>query len=406
METVKFKNGVTLIMEKFYNIRSVAMGVFVKNGSLNELPEENGISHFIEHMLFKGTENRSAADIAVEMDSAGGDLNAYTTKEYTCYYTRVPDNYFERSLDILADMYFNPAFSADEIEKERGVIDEEIDMYEDSPDDLVHEKLQNAVWRGTSLGRPVLGTHKTIAQFDRDILKNYMKNNYCSDNTVISVAGNIDYEYTAKTVEKYFGNFTEKRKRLPEKNDNIYTPSVVSCRKEIEQQHICLGFRSIPYTRDERYIVSVMNTIIGGGMSSLLFQNIREKRGLAYSIYSYTESYADSALFCVYSGCNKDSTETVKNAVLDELYGFAEKFDDEEKLKNAKQQRINGFLMGLENTSGVMTSLGRAMLLRGCVIGNEQAVEEIEKINIDMLRSAAGRIFIKGTESISVVGMI
>ena len=192
MKTVRFENGITLVMEKFFNIRSISMGIYVKNGSVNEAPAENGISHFIEHMLFKGTYTRSAREIAAEMDKAGGALNAYTTKEYTGYYTRVLDTYFDTAFDILADMYFNSAFAADEIKRECGVIHEEIDMYADTPDDLVHENLENAIWQGSSLGQPVLGTHETIAAFDTDTLKNYMQSHYCADNTVISIAGNID----------------------------------------------------------------------------------------------------------------------------------------------------------------------------------------------------------------------
>lgn len=404
MEKVVFKNGLTLVMEKFYNIRSTAIGVFVKNGSLNESPEENGISHFLEHMVFKGTQNRSAMDIAVEMDRAGGQLNAYTTKEYTCFYTRVLDDNFDLALDILADMYFNSAFEQSEIEKERSVIDEEIDMYDDTPDDLVHENLQNAVWKGTSLGRPVLGTHETIKGFDTAVLKDYMNKNYCADNTVISIAGNIDYDKAAAAVESYFGLFERKRVLVPEKNDNIYIPSVSDCRRDIEQQHLCVAFKGVSQHSSDSYTMTLLNTIIGGSMSSLLFQNIREKMGLAYSIYSYHSVYADSGLFTVYAGLNRENTDIVKNAILDELFGFAEKFNDEERVANAKQQIINNYLMSLENTSSVMSAKGRAMLIKGRVNTNEEAVRVINDISLDMLRALAAKIFVRGSESLSLVG--
>ncbi len=404
METVKFENGLILVMEKFFNIRSVSAGIYVKNGSLNESEEENGISHFIEHLLFKGTTSRSAKDIAVEMDRAGGQLNAYTTKEYTCYYAKVLDSYFENAFDVLADMYFNSKFDDNDIIREKSVIDEEIDMYEDTPDDLVHENLQNAVWRGTSLGRPVLGTHKTIAGFNSDSFKNYMKKHYRPDNTVISIAGNIDYDKTAEFVKKYFGGYQRKNDTALPENDNIYIPSFVTCKKEIEQQHICVAFKSVSQHSEDNYTMALLNTILGGSMSSVLFQRIREEMGLAYSIYSYNSIYANSGLFTVYAGFNRENLENVKNGILNELCGFAEKFNDETAVKDAKQQLINNFLLGLENTSTVMGSLGRTMLIKGRVNSREETVSKIENIDISAIKELAGRLFIKGIESISIVG--
>ena len=404
METVKFKNGVTLVTEKFYNIRSVAAGIYVKNGSLNETAQQNGISHFIEHMLFKGTKNRSARQLAIEMDRAGGQLNAYTTKEYTCFYTKVLDDCFENAFDILADMYFNSVFDENEIRRERGVIDEEIDMYEDTPDDLVHDNLQNAVWRGTGLGRTVLGTHESISHFTHDTFTDYMQKNYRPDNTVISVAGNIDHEAVAKLAEKYFGAYYRENTAEKIKNDNIYMPSVVTCKKEIEQQHICIAFRGVSQHSADIQTMTLLNTILGGSMSSLLFQKVREEQGLAYSIYSYHSVYADSGLFSVYAGFNRENHDSVKKTVFDVLYGFSSGFDDEAAVKDAKQQLINNYLMGLENTSTVMGANGRAMLIKGRVNTREEAVAKIQGISIGMLKDLAGRIFLEGSESISVVG--
>ncbi|MBQ9518450.1 MAG: insulinase family protein [Firmicutes bacterium] len=404
MEKVVFENGLTLVMEKFYNIRSVSAGIYVKNGSLNETAEENGISHFIEHLLFKGTQNRSARDIAVEMDRAGGQLNAYTTKEYTCYYAKILDSYFENAFDVLADMYFNSKFDDAEIVRERGVIDEEIDMYEDTPDDLVHENLQNAVWKGTSLGRPVLGTHNTIANFNSETFKNYMNKNYRPDNTVVSVTGNIDFDKVTELVKKYFGTYKRENTLILPENNNIYIPSVVNCKKEIEQQHICVAFKGISQHSKDSYTMTLLNTILGGSMSSLLFQRIREEKGLAYSIYSYHSVYANSGLFTVYAGFNRENLDKVKQGVLNELFGFADGFNDQNALKNAKQQVINNFLLGLENTSTVMGSIGRTMLIKGRVNTREETVAKIENITMDMVKELAARVFVNGTESISIVG--
>lgn len=404
MKTVKFDNGLTLVMKKFYNIRSVSAGIYVKNGSLNESAEENGISHFIEHMLFKGTANRSAKDIAVEMDRAGGQLNAYTTKEYTCYYTKILDSYFENAFDVLADMYFNAKFDENEIIREKSVIDEEIDMYEDTPDDLVHENLQNAVWRGTSLGRPVLGTHDTIDKFTTETFKKYMQAHYRPDNTVVAVTGNIEYDSVEKLVKKYFGSYQRQNTEAPYKNDNIYIPSFVACKKEIEQQHICIAFKGVSQHSRDNYTMSLLNTILGGSMSSILFQRIREEKGLAYSIYSFHSAYADSGLFTVYAGFNRENLESVKSGILNELCAFADSFNDENAARDAKQQLINNFLLGLENTSTVMGTLGRTMLIKGRVNTPEQTVNNIERIDINMLKELAARVFVKGEESISVVG--
>ena len=404
MEKVILKNGITLVMEKFYNIRSISAGIFVKNGSLDENENESGISHFIEHMLFKGTDNRSAKALAVEMDRAGGQLNAYTTKEYTCFYTKVLDSHFENAFDILADMYFNSAFDENEIRREKSVIDEEIDMYEDTPDDLVHENLQNAVWAGTSLGRPVLGTHESISHFTHDTFIDYMNKHYRPDNTVISIAGNIDCDKTAKLAEKYFGSYERKNTTKPIKNDNIYIPSAVNCKKEIEQQHICIGFRGVSQHSKDNYTMTLLNTILGGSMSSLLFQKVREEQGLAYSIYSYHPVYANSGLFTVYAGFNRENLQKVKESILNELCDFSSSFNDEQVLNDAKQQIINNYLLGLENTSTVSAANGRAMLIKGRVNSREEAVKNIENISMDMVKELAGRIFVKGGESISVVG--
>ncbi len=404
MEKVRFENGITLVMEKFYNIRSIAAGIYVKNGSVNETAAENGISHFIEHMLFKGTENRSARGIAAEMDRAGGALNAYTTKEFTCYYTRVLDTYFDNAFDILADMYFNSAFAQDEIERERGVINEEIDMYADTPDDLVHENLENAVWEGSSLGQPVLGTHDTIAAFDTKTLKDYMKKHYCADNTVISIAGNIDYEKTEALVRRYFGGLETRSVTLPTPSGEIYKPAVVTCSKDIEQQHMCIAFKGITRFDSDIYTMPVLNTILGGSMSSLLFQHIREEKGLAYSIYSVHSPYENTGLFTVYAGFGRDKTDIVKETILNELFTFADTFGDEDLLNGAKQQLINGFLMSLENTSQVMGATGRSMLLRGKVNSREEAIKVIENVTMDKVKALAKRVFVPETESISIVG--
>ncbi|MBR5468141.1 MAG: insulinase family protein, partial [Firmicutes bacterium] len=304
-------NGVKVVLEEIPYVRSVSFGIWVNNGSVNEDKALNGVSHYIEHMMFKGTKNRSARQIAEEMDEVGGQINAYTTKEYTCYHTRTLDKHFDIALSVLSDMFLNSRFDENDIKRERNVIVEEINMYDDAPEELVHDIMQAEVWKNDSIGMPILGTVDTISTFDSEKIKAYFKNHYRNDNTVISVVGYFNEDEMLEKLEKAFGGWvTEKREdtiKLPVE----YHTCVKAVEKDTEQLHICLAFPSGERDHPKKYAYAVFNAIFGGGMSSMLFQKVREDNGLTYSIYSYLSAYKDCGLFMIYAVMNPNQTETV-----------------------------------------------------------------------------------------------
>lgn len=402
MKKIVLKNGVTVVIEEMTGIRSVAFGFFVKNGSRNELLKENGISHFIEHMLFKGTKNRTATEIATEIDMAGGQLNAYTTKEYTCYYTRVLDESFEKAFEILSDMYFNSLFDDEEIKKELSVIIEEINMYEDTPDDLVYEQLQLEIWKNNSLGRAILGTKESIARFTHNDFLNYMEEHYTPENTVISVAGNVSVEKVTEVVEKYFSHWENKRK-MPLIEAPIYVPCNILREKDIEQEHICISYPGLSNTDDDFLTLSVLNTVVGGGMSSILFQKIREEMGLAYTVYSYNSGFFDTGLFTVYMGLNPENGKRAVETVRQELNELKNGNFSQEMVEKSKLQLKNNYLLSLESTSSVMSNMGRSQLLKNNVLTTEQLINKVDLITKERVTALAKRIFDTEKESISIV---
>lgn len=402
MKSIVLNNGVTIVVEEMTGIRSVAVGFFVKNGSGNETEKENGISHFIEHMLFKGTKNRTATEIATEIDMAGGQLNAYTTKEYTCYYTRVLDNSFEKAFEILSDMYFNSLFDEEEIKKERSVIIEEINMYEDTPDDLVYEQLQLEIWKNHPLGRAILGTKESISQFTHDDFINYMEKHYTPKNTVISVAGNVTVDKVRAVAEKYFSGWSN-AEAVFKPEPPVYVPCNICRKKDIEQEHICISYQGLANTDDDFLTLSVLNTIVGGGMSSLLFQKIREEMGLAYTVYSYNSGFSDTGLFTVYMGLNPENGKRAIKAVKDELEKLKQGDFSAEMVEKSKLQLKNNYLLSLESTSSVMSTIGRTQLLKNNVPTTEELIKKVDLINKDKVVRLAQKIFDNNKESISIV---
>lgn len=403
-EICKLKNGVTLVLEKMPYVRSIAFGIYVKNGSRNENEENNGISHFIEHMLFKGTENRKAKDIADEMDAIGGQVNAYTSKEHTCYYTRTLDTHFDIAIDVLADIFFNSLFDDEEIQKERKVIIEEINMYEDTPDDLVYDNLQYNIWKNNPLRLPVLGTVDSISSFKHDTFKNYFKNNYRTDNTVIAVAGSFDTSEIIKTIEKYFGNWNSQNDIVNNIIKPEYNISIIKKDKDIEQIHMCMAFPSIPLGSDESYTLSAMNAVLGGGMSSRLFQRIREQNGLAYSVYSYNSSYVDTGALNIYAALNPSQLNDVINLIFDELDNF--KNNDIVELEKTKEQIKSNLLLSLESTASRMSNIGRPQVLLNRILTPDELITKIDNITHDKMKDLINKIFDFDKASISVVGRV
>ncbi|MCL2225470.1 MAG: insulinase family protein [Defluviitaleaceae bacterium] len=399
----ELSNGLRVVMEAIPFVRSVSFGVWVRNGSRNETPENNGISHFIEHMLFKGTEKRTAMDIADVMDAVGGQLNAFTSKEYTCYFTRTLDTHFDVALDVLSDMFFNSKFDQGEVDKERGVILEEISMYEDTPEDLAVDLLQWKTFPGNPLGMSILGTAESIGSFTSEGFRDFMKARYSPKNVVIAIAGNIDEAEVLEKVTAAFGSYSGAPDIFEEK-DAIYVPGFSMREKDIEQVHLCMGFPGIKSGVDESYALAAVNTILGGGMSSRLFQTIREKHGLVYSVYSYNANYWDTGIFLVYAALNPDNVYEVLNLISQEVRGMITNKITNEQLSKAKEQLKSNFLLSLENAASRMNSIGRTLLMLNKTITPDELVEKIDAIDLDSYVAICDRIFRMEQMSLSLVG--
>lgn len=396
-------NGITVVTENMSNVRSVSFGVFVRNGSRYECAENNGISHFIEHMLFKGTEKRSAKDIAGEMDAIGGQLNAYTTKEYTCYYARVLDSHFDIAFDIISDMFFNSKFDDNDIEREAGVIFEEISMYEDAPDDVVFDRLQHNIWRGNPLGMPVLGTRENISKFNGDFLRNYFNKNYCSDDTVIAIAGNFDKQKVKERIEEYFASFSRKTDRKPVLEPQ-YNKSFVKIEKDIEQIHLVGAFNSLKLDDDASYAMSVLNTVFGGGMSSRLFQRIREQNGLAYTVCSFSTAYTDTGLFNIYAGMKPAQLNRVYSLISDEIKRIKNEKLKAEDIAKTKEQIKSSYMLSLESTSSRMSSIGRLMVLLNKFLTPEELLQKVDAVDAELVNSLIEKVFDMDNISLCIVG--
>ena len=403
-EKTVLENGLTVVFEKIEYVRSVSFGIYVKNGSRNENGANNGISHFIEHELFKGTQKRSAKDIAEEMDEIGGQLNAYTTKEYTCYYAKVLDTQTENAIDIIADMFFNSRFDDCDIEKERKVITEEINMYEDSPEDLVYEILQNEIWKENSLGMPILGTVNTIANINGKNIKEYVKENYRADNTVIAVCGCYDRDEMLGYIEKYFGRFKGGNAKKTENKPVIYRKAIVKQEKDIEQLHLCMVSPGVKLGTDENYTLSVINNVFGASMSSMLFQKIREEHGLAYSVYSFGNSFSDTGLFGIYAGLGAEQINDVYSLIYECIEEIKKNGISEKQLRKSREQIKSNYIMGLESTSSRMGMMGRGQLLLGRVLEDDAVLKKIDMVDKERTDKMIKEIFDTDKMSISVVG--
>lgn len=361
--TYTCQNGLRIVSEHIPHFRSVAVGVFVNTGSRDECPEENGITHFIEHLLFKGTEKRSAKDIAREFDRIGGDLNAYTSKEYTCYYAKVLDHHAPLAVEVLADMFFNSVMDPVEIDKERLVVKEEISMTEDMADDDVHEQLWRVMYPDNAIGAPILGTVETLDRFSRQQILDYMERHYTPSNTVISVAGHIDGKLLSQ-IESLFGSFERKS---PE-NAHVmptFVPGQSIKHKETEQAHICLGYPGLSLKDDQLFALAVLNNIIGGSMSSRLFQEIREDRGLAYSVYSYHSAYSDHGTLAIYGGTADHQVGEVEELIRTSLQRMREGDISDLEITDSREQLKGNLLLGLESTGSRMSRNGKYELLHG-----------------------------------------
>ncbi|RCX13873.1 putative Zn-dependent peptidase [Anaerobacterium chartisolvens] len=400
------ENGVRVVCEKIDHVRSVSVGIWVGTGSRNESRENNGISHFIEHMLFKGTQRRSAKDIAESIDNIGGQLNAFTGKECTCYYTKTLDTHFEFALDVLSDMFFNSKFDKRDIDVERKVILEEIGMYEDSPEELVHDILSESVWEGNPLGYPILGVEQCLNGINEDSIRKYMLLNYTPSNVVISVAGNFDDDKLPDTINRYFGGWKSDVSKRAGYEKVQFINSVKSREKKTEQIHICMGFEGIEHGNDSLYTLLAINNILGGGMSSRLFQRIREEKGLVYSIYSYPSSYQKAGLFTIYAGMNPKHISKVIPLISEEISRLKKAGISEEELIKSKEQLKGNYILGLESTSSRMNSIGKAELMLGSINSPEEVLAKIDRVSMEDMWEVVERIFDISNVSFTAVGKL
>lgn len=386
------ENGIKIVAQKMNSVRSVALGIWVKNGSKNETNTLNGISHFIEHMLFKGTANRNASDIACEIDAIGGQLNAYTSKDYTCYYTKTLDIHIDIALQILSDMILNSLFDEEDIKKEFNVILEEIDMYEDTPEELVNDLMQEKVWEGMPLGLPILGTQNTIKNFDSKILKSFYNTYYTPSNTIISVVGNFEFEQIFYQIEKYFGDWQSKPIKFTSIPKSIYKPVNIIKDKDIEQTHICLAFQGLNVLSDDIFILDVFNTIFGDSTSSRLFQSIREDKGLAYCVYSDIYTYIDDGIFTIYASMSPYQSKNVLDIIDKEIYKIKNTPISQLEVEKAKEHIKSNYLIGLEDTNNLMSTLGRDMLLLNNIKTTEYIINKIDSITAQQILDISNKI--------------
>ena len=394
-------NGVRLISERLDTVRTVSVGIWVGNGSRYEPAALSGISHFIEHMIFKGTEKRSARHIAIAIDALGGQANAFTDKECTCYYMKVLDARLQNAVSILADMFLHSRFAQEDIDLERGVILEEIDMYEDSPEDVAIDKLFEQCYADSALGRPILGMAETLAGIDSAAMHGYMKQYYRPEDTVIAVSGHFadeDLEYIAELFSRMEG---AGRNRITPAQ---YHPSLLLREKEIEQNHLCLSFPGVSLLSEDRYAMNLLSSIIGGGMSSRLFQSVREQNGLCYSIYSFTTPHLDTGLFSIYTGLGAETEQQALELIVRELRTFCENGPEPDELSRCREQVKTTLLMGLESTGNRMMTIGRSELLRGEVLPIERVLAAYDSVTAADVLSLARRVFDFAQVSLAAVG--
>lgn len=397
-------NGLTVITEAMPHVRSVAVGIWVKSGSRLEPPALNGISHFIEHMVFKGTAHRSAEEIAGEIDALGGNLDAFTAKEMVCFNTKVVDEHLPRAFDLLTDLVSAPVFREADISKERGVILEEIKMDEDDPDYLVHELFTQNFWRGHALGRPILGTKETLEGFNRQVVEDFFQRRYGPNQMVITAAGHLDH---ARFVALVGERFRALRAQPDGSSDSVpQSHSHITCRskRELEQVHLCVGVPCYPLPHEKRYGVALLNTILGGGMSSRLFQNIREREGLAYAIFSDLQTYRDTGCLTVYAGTGRETARQTLRLILEEFTRLKREPVAAEDLRRGRDNFKAGLVFSLESTTSRMAKLAREEIYFGRTFSTEEILEAIDRVTPEEIQVAAQDFFQPQLVGVTVLG--
>lgn len=396
------ENGIPVVMEQIKNVRSVSLGIWVKVGSRNEPPKLNGISHFLEHMFFKGTKKRTAADIAVAIDSLGGDLNAFTSKEGTTFYIKVLDEHLQRGVELLTDVFLRSTLPEDEMEKEKGVITEEINMVEDTPDDYIHDLFSSSVWGRAGLGQPIVGKKETVKSLSRDDLVGHIRKYYGTSDTVVACAGNFDPDRLLAMLRKGLGRL--RRGSVPETGPPpTFSPKIQVVGRDLSEVHICLGIKGIAQASPDRYALLLLNTVLGSGYSSRLFQEIREKSGLAYTVYSFLSSYVDTGLWGVYVGTGKKHVNTVIEKTVGEIYGLPGSLTETE-LQRAKDQLKGSLVLGLEVTSRRMQSLATQLIYYGRYYSPSEIMRAIDAVTLKEARELAERLTSESGTALTIYG--
>ena len=396
-------NGLRLITEPMPHVRSVTIGVWLTRGSRHESQECGGIAHFIEHMLFKGTATRTAEDIAQAIDCIGGQLDAFTAKEYASYYIKVLDEHLPLAVDLLADIVRRPAFAADEIEREKKVILEEIKMVEDTPDDLVHELFTQHFWEGHPLARPILGTRESVDGLTRDTILRYFSGAYVASNIIVAAAGNLEHAHVRDLVERTFGDLSRSGDTFSEAPPAV-SPQVVTRAKELEQSHLCIGSHAFHQSHADRYVSYILNTVLGGSMSSRLFQNIREKRGLAYSVFSGLSAYRDAGNLTIYAGCANEAVDEVIDLCVEELRKLKQTAVPDAELRRAKDHLKGSLMLSLENTASRMSHLARQEIYFERYVGLDETLTEVEAVTAPDVQRVASDLFSNGSLAVTIVG--
>jgi predicted Zn-dependent peptidase len=388
----KLSNGLRIVVEEIPFVRSVSLGIWVGTGSRDEEPSNNGMSHFLEHMLFKGTDTRNAKQIAELFDGIGGQVNAFTSKEYTCFYAKVLDEHFELALSTLADMLFHSLFLEEEVNKERKVIIEEIKMYEDAPDELVHDLIGETVYPSHPLGYSILGTEQNLNSFTREDILQYIQNHYTPDNIVLAVAGNVRMSQVLPIATKLFAGASGTRKRF-QMQPPKFARNVQVRNKATEQAHLILATECYAFHDPRVYPLILLNNVLGGSSSSRLFQEIREERGMAYSVYSYYTAYRDTGLFGIYAGTSPDQAQQVIDLCAKILNDIVENGITGDELMKAKEQVKGSLMLSLESTSARMSRLGKNELLLGRQVSLDETLEKINNVTLDHIKDVATDMF-------------
>lgn len=405
LQKTTLSNGIRVVTEKMPGLHSASVGFWVKNGSRHEQPEVNGISHFVEHMLFKGTSSRSALQIAKEIDSVGGVLNGFTGREFSCYYAKVLGDKLPQALSLLSDLVLNSTFCEKEIEKERRVIQQEIAQLEDSPDDQIHDLFSDAIWANHPLGQPVLGNAASVARISRNDLLKVLEHRYLGNNILIVAAGNLDHQVIMEQIEKAFA-------AVPSGGDELvctlpdYRSGFRVSPRSLEQVNFCIGCKALPQNHQDRFALHLLNCILGGSMSSRLFQEVREQRGLAYSIYSYLNTHSDAGALVVYAGTRAECLEQTLALVLEQLSSLRQGYVAGDELQMAKDQLKGTVLLSLENSDNRMTRLAQNEIFLGRQPETKEIVAGLESVTIDELQRVTAKLLSDDSLNLQVVGPV